>query len=28
MGTGLLESLVGGMIAGKKAAAHAISRNS
>ena len=28
MGTGLLESLVGGMIAGKRAAAHAIRRNS
>jgi len=28
MGTGLLESLVGGMIAGKRAAAHAIGRNS
>jgi succinate dehydrogenase/fumarate reductase flavoprotein subunit len=27
MGTGLLESLVGGMIAGKRAAAHAIARN-
>ena len=28
MGTGLLESLVGGMIAGKRAVAHAIRRNS
>ena len=28
MGTGLLESLVGGMIAGERAAAHAIGRNS
>ena len=28
MGTGLLESLVGGMIAGKRAAAQAIRRNS
>ena len=28
MGTGLLESLVGGMIAGKRAAAYAIGRNS
>ena len=28
MGTGLLESLVGGMIAGVRAAAHAILRNS
>ena len=28
MGTGLLESLVGGMIAGKRSAAHVIGRNS
>ena len=28
MGTGLLESLVGGMIAGERAAAHAIGSNS
>ena len=28
MGTGLLESLVGGMIAGKRAADHAIRRSS